>query len=71
MSRHAGVCLWLISRVFVAFGLLWVGRRLARWIDDRESRAIDECRAIAPLVLFTLYWLLVDSAQPSAWAKLP
>ena len=63
----------MIWRLFVVFGLLWVGRRLARGIDGRESSAIDEfgC-AIAPLVLFTLFWLLADSApQPSAWTRRP
>jgi len=54
----------MICRLFGVFGLLWVGRRLARGIDGRDRRVIEEfgC-AIAPLVLFALFWLLADSAQ--------
>jgi hypothetical protein len=54
----------MICRFFVAFGLLWVGRRLTRGIDGQASRTIEEfgC-AIAPLVLFALFWLLADSGQ--------
>jgi hypothetical protein len=60
----------MLYRVFVAFTLLWVGRRFARVIDGRTSRAIEECGcAVAPLVLFTLLWLLDDSPQRSTrWA---
>jgi hypothetical protein len=50
--------------VFVAYALLWVGRRFARVIDARESHAIEECGcAVAPLVLFALVWLLADSSK--------
>jgi hypothetical protein len=41
-------------------------------VDGRESRAIEEfgC-AVAPLVLFALFWVLADSApRPTAWARL-
>jgi hypothetical protein len=64
--RRRLACLWMICRVFVAFGLLWVGGRFARVIDGRKSRAIEECGcAVAPLVLFALLWLLDDSPQRS------
>jgi hypothetical protein len=50
----------MIGRVVAVLGLLWIGGRLARGIAGRESRAIEECGcAIAPLLLFALFWLLV------------
>jgi drug/metabolite transporter (DMT)-like permease len=61
--RRRSAWLWIIGRLFAVFGLLWVGRRLGRGVDGGESRAIAEfgC-AVAPLVLFALFWLLADSA---------
>jgi hypothetical protein len=71
--RRRSAWLWMICRLFGVFGLLWVGRRLARGIDGREWRVIEECGcAIAPLVLFALFGLLADSAQrPNAWTRQP
>lgn len=63
---------WMICGLFAIVSLLWAGRRLARGIDGREWRAIEEFGgAIAPLVLFALIWLLTDSSpRPNAEARL-
>jgi hypothetical protein len=56
--------LWMICGLFA---ILFSSGEAEGWraVDGREWRAIDEfgC-AIAPLVLFALIWLLVDSAPP-------
>jgi len=54
----------MIGSLFAVLSFLWGRRRLARGIDGRQWRAIEEfgC-AVAPLLLFALMWLLVDSAQ--------
>jgi hypothetical protein len=64
--------LWMICGLFAIMSLLWGGRRLARGIDGRAWRAIEEFGgAIAPLVLFALIWLLADSSPgPNAEARL-
>jgi hypothetical protein len=55
----------MMCGLFAVLYLLWDGRRLARRIDGREWRAIDEFRcAVAPLVLFALIGLLAHAAQP-------
>jgi hypothetical protein len=68
--RCRSACLWITSRVVVAFALLWIGRRFARVMDARKSCAIEQCGCgAAPLVLFALLWLLDDSPQQSKrWA---
>jgi hypothetical protein len=70
--RRRSTWLWIIRGLFAVLYLLWGGRRLARGIDVREWRAIEECGcAVAPLLLFALIWLLADSAQrPNARAML-
>jgi hypothetical protein len=49
------------GRFLARFGLVWVGRVFGR---DRKSPAIEEFgRAVAPLLLFAIFLLVVDSAQ--------
>jgi hypothetical protein len=64
--------LWMVCGLFAIVSLLWGGRRLARGIDGRNWRAIEEFgEAIAPLLLFALIWLLADSSpRPKAEARL-
>jgi hypothetical protein len=52
--------------------LLCCGRRVARMVNAHTSRAIDESgSAIAPLLLFTLLWLIADPpSRPSGHAWL-
>ena len=64
--------LWMICGLVAVLYLLWGGRRLARGIDGRAWRAIEEfgC-AVAPMLLFALIWLLAPSARrPNARARL-
>jgi hypothetical protein len=67
--RWRSAWLWMIGRCLAAFAIVWVGRRLA---SRRESSAIEEFGyAIAPLVLFALFWLLADSPPtPNTWTRL-
>jgi hypothetical protein len=50
---HAGLVAFLF--------LLCCGQRMARIVNEQTSRAIEEsASAIAPLLLFTLLWLIAD-----------
>jgi hypothetical protein len=62
----------MIRGLVAVLYLHWSGRRFARGIDWRERRAIEEFRrAVAPLLLFALLWLLADSPQrPKVHARL-
>jgi hypothetical protein len=57
--------LWMVCGLFAVLYLLWDGRRLARGIDRRDWRTIEEFRyAVAPLLLFALLCLFADFVQP-------
>ena len=67
--RLRSAWLWMIGRYLAVFAFVWVGRRLA---PRRVSGALEEFGyAIAPLVLFALFWLLADSPpRPNTWSRL-
>ena len=64
--RRRSARLWMIGGLLAVMWLLGGGRRLARGIDERAWRAIEEfgC-AVVPLLVFALIWLLTDSAPAS------
>ncbi len=63
--RRRVAWLWMVCSLFAVLCLLWDGRRLARGIDRRDWRALEEFRyAVAPLLLFALLWLFADFVQP-------
>jgi hypothetical protein len=68
LFRRRTACLCIVARFLARVGLEWVGRAFGR---DRQSPAIEEFgRAVAPLLLFAMFLLLVDSApQPGQSLK--
>ena len=64
--------LWMVAGFVALTCLLCCGRRVAWLVNEHTSRAIEEYgSAIAPLLLFTLLWLIADPPpRPSGRARL-